>query len=138
MSQWHIERVTLEPLEAEDSHFFGINQTQTDPDAKTAQGAFYVELWSQKKTKRLALDLDRGLPPADSYEPHLIQARDMPATNVWLSCYCTEHGSDERLVESWQEVSLPDAGWAGQMATVSRNFSASASLAVPAIIARIL
>lgn len=118
MNRWSVERISVEPLEAEDSRFFGINQTQTDARAKTAPGAFYVELWSQKKTKRLAVDLDRGLPPADSYEPHLIQARDMPATNVWLNCFCTEPGEDERLAECWQEVSLPEAGWAGHMIVV--------------------
>ena len=118
MNRWRVEQITMQPLEAEDSEFFGINQTQTDAAAKTAQGAFYVELWSQKKSKRLAVDLDRGLPPADSYEPHLIQAREVPATNVWLNCFCTEPGNDQRLAETWQEVTLPEAGWAGQMVVV--------------------
>ncbi|NNF79586.1 MAG: hypothetical protein HKN05_16305 [Rhizobiales bacterium] len=118
MNRWSVGEVLVQPLEAEDSGFFGINQTQSDSAAKTARGAFYAELWSQKKTKRLAVDLDRGLPSADSYEPHLIQARDMPATNVWLNCFCTEPGDNTRLAESWQEVSLPEAGWAGHMIVV--------------------
>ena len=118
MNRWRVHQISVQPLESEDSGFFGINQTQTDAAAKTAQGAFYVELWSHKKTKRLAIDLDRGLPPSGSYEPHLLQARELPATNVWLNCYCTEPGTDERLAESWHEVSLPDTGWAGQMIVV--------------------
>ncbi|MEM8689938.1 MAG: hypothetical protein AAGF81_21625 [Pseudomonadota bacterium] len=118
MNGWHVLELSVLPLEEEDSKFFGINQTQATSNAETAQGAFYVELWSQKKTKRLALDVDRGLPDADSYEPHLIQARDMPATNVWVNCYCLEPGSDERLADTWQEVSLPDPGWAGQMVVI--------------------
>lgn len=119
MNRWSVGGVSVQPLEAEDSGFFGINQTQTDATAKTARGAFYVEVWSHKKTTRLAVDLDRGLPPADSYEPHLIQARDMPATNVWVNCFCTEPGTDERLAETWHEISLPDTGWAGHMVVVS-------------------
>lgn len=121
MHRWRVDRISIQPLEVEDSRFFGINQTQTDPEAKTAQGAFYVELWSQKKTKRLTVDLDRGLPPAQSYEPHLLQARDMPATNIWLNCFCTKPGDDERLADTWQEVTLPDTGWAGQMIVVHWN-----------------
>ncbi len=118
MNSWHVADISVQPLEAEDSAFFGINQTQADADAKTAPGAFYAELWSHKKTKRLAADVDRGLPPAESYEPHLIQAREMPATTVWLNCFCAEPGSDERLAESWHEVSEPEAGWSGQMLVV--------------------
>lgn len=118
MTGWRVAHISVQPLEAEDSAFFGINQTQTEADAKTAQGAFYAELWSQKKTKRLTSDLDRGLPPAGSYEPHLMQAREMPATNVWLNCFCGAPDSDERLAESWQEISQPEAGWAGHMVLI--------------------
>lgn len=118
MKSWRVERISVEPLEAEDSHFFGINQMQADATAEPAQGAFYAELWSHKKTKRLAVDLDRGLPPAGSYEPHMIQAREMPATNVWVNCFCTQPGDDQRLTDTWQEVALPDAGWAGHMVVV--------------------
>ncbi|MEM8647510.1 MAG: hypothetical protein AAGF86_14345 [Pseudomonadota bacterium] len=118
MNAWHVSELSVEPLEEEDSKFFGINQTQAAANAKTAQGAFYVELWSQKKTKRLAVDVDRGLPSAESYEPHLTQARDIPATNLWVNCYCLEPGSEDRLADTWQEVGLPDAGWAGQMVVI--------------------
>ena len=118
MNGWHVSELSVQPLEEEDSKFFGINQTQAAPDAETAQGAFYVELWSQKKTKRLAADVDRGLPAAESYEPHLIQARDIPATNVWVNCFCVDSDTDERLADTWQEISLPDTGWAGQMVVV--------------------
>ncbi len=118
MNGWHVVELSVQPLEAEDSKFFGINQTQAASNVKTAPGAFYVEVWSQKKTKRLALDVDRGLPDAESYEPHLIQARDMPATAVWVNCYCLEPGSDERQADTWQELNLPDAGWAGQMVVI--------------------
>lgn len=118
MNSWRVENISVEPMEAEDSHFFGINQMQSDADAEPVQGAFYTEVWSQKKSKRIAVDLDRSLPAADSYEPHMIQAREMPATNVWVNCFCTRHGEDDRLVDLWQEVTLPDAGWSGHMIIV--------------------
>ncbi len=119
MNSWRVDQVSVKPLESEDSQFFGINQMQSDADAKTAQGAFIAELWTQQKSKRLAVDLDRGLPAAGSYEPHLIQAREMPATNVWLNCFCTEPGNDQRLAECWHEITLPETGWAGHMVIVT-------------------
>ena len=119
MTRWTVGKVSVEPLEAEDAGFFGLNQTRSSAAEEKASGAFYAEVWSQDRTTRLVHDLDRGLPPAGSYEPHLVQAAEMPSGAAMLNCFYSLPGQDERLGEQWEEVQMPEAGWAGQMICIT-------------------
>ena len=111
---WHVERVAVELLEAGDEAYFGINQTQASETGKMADGAFYAEVWSADRQSRLAQDLDRGLPPLGSYEPHLVQAGGIPSGNLFLKCYC-----EPANAETWHPLCTPEDGWAGRMIQVS-------------------
>ncbi len=111
---WRVEKVAVELLETGDEAYFGINQTQAEDGRKMVRGAFYAEIWTEDKETRLTQDLDQGLPPQGSYEPHLVQAVSFPAEALFLKCYCEPENS-----ETWYPLTPPEEGWAGRMVQVS-------------------
>ena len=111
---WHVARVTVEFLEDGDEAYFGINQTQSKDGRRMADGAFYAELWTEDKSSTVTQDLDQGLPPLGSYEPHLVQAEKIPAQSLNLKCFCEPEGQ-----ATWHSLPLPESGWAGRMVQVS-------------------
>ena len=118
MANWTIDRVSIELLEDDDAQFFGINQTQDVDENKMAPGAFYAEIWAADKSRRITSDLDQGLPPIGSYEPHLVQATEMPNEGVQLNCFSTSAGSEERKNEYSQKLAMPENGWTGRMVQI--------------------
>lgn len=111
---WRVERVAIELLEDGDEGYFGINQTQSIDGRKMADGAFYAEVWSEDKAALITQDLDQGLPPLGSYEPHLIDAVTVPEGPLQLRCFCQTEDT-----ESWHPLPTPEEGWAGRMVQVS-------------------
>ena len=111
---WRVERVAIEWLEDGDEGYFGINQTQSAGGRKMVDGAFYAEVWSEDKADRITQDLDQGLPPLGSYEPHLVDAAKIPAAPLQLRCYCETEDT-----ETWHPLTAPEGGWAGRMVQVS-------------------
>jgi len=72
MTNWTVDRVSVELLEDDDAKFFGINQTQMIDENTIAPGSFFAELWTEDKSEKITSDQDQGLPPIGSYEPHLV------------------------------------------------------------------
>ncbi len=116
--RWTVDRVTVELLEDDDAHLFGINQTQSADTGKMAPGGFYAEIWTEDALQMIIKDLDQGLPPIGSYEPHLVQAGEIPETTLQLSASCSPGGEDERSAPEWHTLTMPETGWAGRMVQV--------------------
>ncbi|MEM7425430.1 MAG: hypothetical protein AAF441_05005 [Pseudomonadota bacterium] len=110
---WRVERIAIELLEDGDEKYFGINQTQAKEGRKMADGSFYAEVWSEDRQTRIIQDLDQGLPPLGSYEPHLVQAASLSPGKLFLKCYCEQDSA-----ESWHPLVSPAEGWAGRMVQV--------------------